>query len=86
MFPNHIGIYPGTEEPCFETRLDAIPKDHKAIIGRVTIPKEVKARLLDDLKLMGISKETMFADNVDTVCESIVADCVYRITGDKKWM
>ena len=85
LFPNHIEPYGETGEYCFETKIDSIPKDHESITGRIVIPKEDKAKMLNDLKLMGISKEVLFADNIDTVCESIVADCNYRVKGDDRW-
>ena len=71
LFPNHIGseVY---EDGCFEHYIDPIPKDHEDIIMRYIIPKEIKKQLLKDLYILGISKEVLFCDNVDVVCESIV--------------
>ncbi len=85
LFPNHIAPYGETGEYCFETKIDPLSNDDEAIAGRIKIPKEEKTQILCDLALMGISKETMFADSIDIVCESIVANCNYRVKGDKKW-
>ena len=85
LFPYHIAPYGETGEYCFETKIDPLSNDDEAIAGRIKIPKEEKTQILCDLALMGISKETMFADSIDIVCESIVANCNYRVKGDKKW-
>ncbi len=85
LFPNHIAPFGDSGEYCFKAEIDSIPKDHESITGRIVIPKEDKANMLKDLALMGISKEVLFADNIDIVCESIVADCNYRIKGDDRW-
>ena len=72
LFPNHIDckIY---KEGCFEHYIDSIPKNHEDIIKRYIIPKEIKQQLLKDLSILGISKEVLLCDNVDTVCQSILA-------------
>jgi hypothetical protein len=71
LFPNHIGseVY---EDGYFEHYIDPIPKDHEDIIMRYIISKEIKKQLLKDLCILGISKEVLFCDNVDVVCQSIV--------------
>lgn len=57
----------------FETIIDALPKNHPMISGALTIPKKCKKQILSDLALCGISRDTLFCDNVDIVCESIVS-------------
>ena len=85
LFHNRIkdGIY--SNERYFETAIDPISKDSDCIAGRVIIPKGQKRQLISDLSLMGISKETLFGDSVDIVCESIVESCHRRVKGDSAW-
>ena len=82
LFPNQIEPYGTEDEFCFETIIKPIPKDHETIAGCITIPKECKKQFLTDLAVMGISREMLFADNIDIVCESIVEACKYRVAGD----
>lgn len=86
LFPNHLEPYGNTGEYCFTTKIDPITKEHEAVAGRIVVPKDLKNRMLSELSLMGISKEALFADNIDTVCESIVESCNYRVRGDKRWL
>jgi hypothetical protein len=72
LFPNHIN-YEIYKEGAFEWTIDAIPKDHEDITARFIIPKEIKQQLLSDLSVLGISKDFLFCDNVDTVCKGIVS-------------
>lgn len=54
--------------------LSPIPKDHKNIIARYIIPAKSKKHLLEELKMLNITESTLFHDNIDKVCENIVAD------------
>lgn len=38
---------------------------------RICIPADKKEQILNDLKMFGISKEILFGDSVDKVCEDI---------------
>lgn len=68
LFPNYIN----EEEERFEKRLSAIPKSHNDIVARYIIPKEKKEIFLKDLSLLGISKDFLFSDNIDSVCEGVL--------------
>ena len=70
LFPNHISteMY---DEPCFEWKIDPIPKDHEDIIMRIIIPCDIKKQLLSDLAVLGITEDFLFCDSVDTVCKGI---------------
>lgn len=81
LFPNRIAPY-GSDMSCFETVIDPISKDHDSICGRITVPKEAKEQILRELKLFGISKEILFADSVDTVCEEITSIFKRKVKGD----
>ena len=71
LFPNHID-YEIYKDGCFEHTMDPIPKDHEDIITRIIIPKGIKQQLMMDLSVLGISEDSLFCDNVDTVCKGIV--------------
>ena len=70
LFPNHIETYNASK--FFESYIDEIPKDHENIIGRIYIPQALKPKIIDGLSILGISEETLFCDNTDMVCKSIV--------------
>ncbi|HJD23831.1 MAG TPA: FRG domain-containing protein [Firmicutes bacterium] len=70
LFPNHIKTYNASK--FFESYIDEIPKDHENIIGRIYIPQALKSKIIDGLSILGISEETLFCDNTDMVCKSIV--------------
>lgn len=84
LFPNRIksSTFNDKESKYFSTVLDAISKDSDCIAERIIIPGNKKSQLLSDLALMGISKETLFGDSIDKVCESIVETCKKRIRSD----
>lgn len=74
LFPNaieDIEINENLVEKAFVTKLNPIDKNDKSILGRYTIPADKKKILLRDLKLFGISEETMFCDSIDIVCKNI---------------
>lgn len=81
LFPNRIAPYGNSDQYCFETVIDPIPKNHDSICGQIIIPKEVKERILRELKLFGISREILFADSVDIVCEEIMNTFKGKIKG-----
>lgn len=71
IFPNHVD-HKTRSELRFESKLDAIPKNHKEIIKRIIIPKDSKSNLLKSLRILGINEEFLFCDNIDMVCKGIV--------------
>ena len=79
LFANKI--VPNDLDIGFETIIDALPKNHPMISGAITIPKECKKQILSDLALYGISRDTLFCDNVDIVCESIVSKFKSKVKG-----
>lgn len=85
LFPNHIDTeHKVFKEDCFEWKIDAIPKDHSDIVGRIIIPKEIKRQLMIDLSVLGVTKGFLFGDNVDVVCEEIVNTLKRRT--DASWV
>ena len=70
LFPNRIVDL--NEKKAFATIIDPISKEDECIAKRIIIPKEDKSSILEDLKLFGISQETLFSDNLDLVCKSIL--------------
>ena len=85
LFPNRITPYGNSDKYCFETVIDPIPKNHDSICGQITIPKEIKGQILKELKLFGISREILFADSVDIVCEEIMNTFKRKIRGDLRY-
>lgn len=82
LFPNKIQDSTLTGEKQFAKLIAPIDKTSECIAARVIIPQTAKVQLLNDLKLLGISKGTVFSDSIDCVCEDILADCKYRVNGD----
>ena len=52
---------------------------------KFVVPKEIKATLIQELRLFGISREILFADSVDIVCEEITNSFKRKIRGDIQW-
>lgn len=67
LFPNRINTASGD----FESIIDPIPKNHKDICGRFLVAKDSKKQIIEELKFFGISKETLFPDNIDIICGEI---------------
>ena len=70
LFANRIDTF--NESKLFTSFIDEIPKDHENIIGRIYIPQALKSKIIDGLSILGISEETLFCDNTDMVCKSVV--------------
>lgn len=81
LFPNRITFYgdDGNKQPMFETIIDPIKKDSDIVTKRIIIPKEHKKEILEQLRIMGITKASLFCDSVDAVCEGIVESCKLKI-------
>lgn len=86
LFPNRIAPYGSSDTFCFEKVIDPIPKNHDCICGRITVPKELKGQILKKLRLFGISRETLFADSVDVVCEEITSAFRRKVKGEIPWI
>ena len=80
LFPNRISYYgeEGKKQAMFETIIDPIKKDSEIIAKRIIIPKDIKKIIIEQLRIMGITKATLFCDSVDAVCEGIVESCKRR--------
>ena len=65
------GLEGSREIKYFDLEIDPINKDDPCIAGRIIIPADKKNIIRKQLRLFGISKETLFADSTDKVCESI---------------
>ena len=74
LFPNEIGKY-GDDDFCFNKIINPIDKQNEQIKGRFIIKKESKVDILEKLDFLGVSEATLFADNIDIVCKSIVEQC-----------
>lgn len=78
LFPNRIG-YDHDGTVIISQEIAAIPKDHNSIAMKIQINSASKAQILSDLRLFGISRESLFADSTDTVCEEITKDAYNTI-------
>lgn len=52
-----------------------IDKDNEQIKERIIVKKEGKREIRKKLEFLGVSEATLFADNIDIVCKSIVEQC-----------
>ncbi len=82
LFPNQIMFDDNSDKYYFETVISPISKNHDSICGQITIPKEAKLQILKELELFGISREILFADSIDIVCEEIKNTFIRKIRGD----
>lgn len=70
LFPNEIKAI--NNVPLhFRTSIKELPKDDDMIETIITIPKEKKKQILDELDMLGINKRTLFSDSIDMVNEEI---------------
>ena len=74
LFPNRID----EEDLIFKRIIDPLPKENPLIVDRIRIDNRNKKEFLEQLRMLGISKETMFFDDTDVVCSEIVEDCKHR--------
>ena len=76
LFPNRISEYSGVI--CFDKSIEPISKNDEQIKKRLIIKKDAKTDIRKKLEFLGISEETLFADNIDIVCKNIVSQCKIR--------
>lgn len=73
LFPNKIGnSIMESSQKVFKPIIEPIPKDDPCIKERFIIPSSAKNRIMAELRVFGISKEILFCDNTDVVCEGIL--------------
>lgn len=69
LFANEIEKESGSD--VFVRKIAPIPKSHECVVGCVIVPGRMKEQILKELALLGISRRTLFPDNIDIVCEEI---------------
>ena len=69
----------------FYSYIDKIEKNADSIAGRILVASSVKKKILKELALFGITKETLFCDSIDVVCESIKGKFEQKVRGQKQW-
>lgn len=84
LFPNHIE-HDEHDQMSFCSYIDKIEKDAGYIAGRILVAGSEKEEILKELALFGITKETLFCDSVDVVCESIKGKFEQKVRGQKQW-
>lgn len=82
LFPNRISNLCNNEKKYFETIIDPIRKNDDYIADIITIPIDKKKQLIKELKLFGISEETLFSDNIDIVCKNIKETYQNKVRGE----
>ena len=73
LFPNKIEEKP-QNDIIFTQVLEPIDKDSEFVFSRIIIPKEHKKQILNELTVMGIDEASLFCDNIEKVCNTIVAN------------
>lgn len=80
LFSNELTIIEDTEnktqQTCLNGNILPISKDDSCISARFIIPYSDKVKKLEQLKMFGICRETLFADSPDIVCEEIKKDAL----------
>lgn len=78
LFPNDVKV---TDKRIvyFEPMISEIPKNHSCIAARIQVDASSKGKILQQLSLFGISRQTLFPDSTDVVCEEIKKDALARI-------
>lgn len=66
--------------PYFSKIIEPINKEDSVITERIVIPKDCKKMIVEQLRLFGISEDTLFCDNVDIVCKSIKEKCFDKLS------
>lgn len=70
LFPN--SIKDGSNGMEFEERILALPKDDGNLVKiRLVVPSNVKKSILSELRLLGVSRVSLFPDSIDEVCRDI---------------
>ena len=84
LFPNDIVPYNLDNENrmAFTQIISPIKKDDDCIAGIISVPSQFKLNILKELKLFGISKDVLFCDSPDIVCEGILEELKYKVRGD----
>ena len=74
LFPNAIEDSVQAKKKVFAPIIKPIKKED--VFDRFIIPADKKEKLKSSLKAFGISRELLFGDNTDIVCEEIVKEYV----------
>jgi hypothetical protein len=80
LFPNDIKKDGALH---FSKLISPIKKTKEQISKRVIIPKEAKARIRNELEVLGVSESMLFSDNIDTACK-IITNNAYKIVEQRK--
>jgi len=78
VFPNSFYKDKNGKE-YISNHLIKMEKNSDFIKAIINIPKDSKKKIIDKLKLAGITKDFLFPDNTDAVCESIKQSVQNRI-------
>lgn len=77
LFPNIV--CGDGETACFGNSIRAISKEVKSgsglLFDRIIIPLQCKQKMVESLRLMGVTRGSLFPDNVEAVCADILERC-----------
>lgn len=57
-----------------DNKRKGIDKKSDVVFEKVIIPSDCKGSLIEDLKMLGISKRTLFPENIDMCCKELLGD------------
>lgn len=69
LFPN--SLFEKRGEKYVTDDLVKLSKEDERVVKQIIIPANMKTELLDQLSVLGISNEVLFADSIEAVFESV---------------
>ena len=69
-------------EAFFSAKISPISKNDSSVAARFIIPSSAKEKILAQLKMFGVCRETLFADSPDIVFEEIKKDTLNALKAD----
>ena len=72
LFANHIDMSSADGSYVFQNRILPIDKNSEGVFARITIPAHSKQKIINSLRAVGITAGSLFPDDLDKVCHSVV--------------
>jgi hypothetical protein len=82
LFPNAIAPNNAKEQKYFRDQIKKIEKNSDFVEKKYKIPMQSKKMLMKQLRILGITESTLFADNIDLVCKEIAYRQKERLMND----
>ena len=71
LFPNCIKKNSRLGEKQFIKKITPLSKNHKCIKARLLISCSAKRKIVSELRSFGITQESLYCDNIDSICGDI---------------